>query len=411
VINLDPGCMGTGESAHLAARRQSITPHPVQCSNCRSGLELAGWASAGFGLTLICLAMWLFFSALAYGDDHKKKRIFIVSSYDRSYLWSQSTHKGVTEAMLKYGYLDNERQIEEFTRHDGVTSSRMIVRKVWMDTKKNDSLKHIAAVTSEIMEKIQEFQPDLVLLGDDNAANYIGNQLLDRDVSVVFWGINGLPLKYGLVDSMDKPGHNVTGVWQAGYHKESLELLHRLVPEAKTFAILACDSVSSRPKIKQIRALSKAGQLPLKLESVVTTNLFSEFKAAALELAEQVDAFFILNHDTMRDDLGNHVDMLTVGKWYLENIKQPEASHEDQFVYEGMLLTANDSGYNQGYMAFEMALDILEQGLNPAHMRTKTPPRGPFMVNRVRAEMLGISLDDKMGFIDEIVNEAIALRH
>ena len=365
----------------------------------------------GPGIILLPLALVLLFSAPAHSDATPKKRIFIVSSYDKTYLWSQSTHKGVTSAMLKYGYLDNPQQIEEFTKHDRVTSSRMIVRKVWMDTKRKDSLKQIATATKEIMRQLEEFQPDLVLLGDDNAANYIGNQLLDRDLPVVFWGINGLPLKYGLVDSMDKPGHNVTGVWQAGYHKESMDLLHRLVPDAKTFAILACDSVSSRPKIKQIEALARSGKLPLELVAVVATNSFAEFKSSALRLAQEVDAFFVLNHDTLRDDLGNHVDMLTVGKWYLENIKKPEASHEDQFVYEGMLLTANDSGYNQGYMAFEMALDILEQGLNPGHMRTKTPSRGPFMVNRLRAEMLGIDLTDKMAYIDELVEEAIALRH
>ena len=346
---------------------------------------------------------------LAYGAADKK-RIFIVSSYDKSYLWSQSTHRGVTEAMLKYGYLDNEAQILEFTQNDRIESSHSVIEKAWMDTKRKDSLKEIAAATRKIMAAIKAFKPDLVMLGDDNAANYIGNQLLDRDVPVVFWGINGLPLKYGLVDSMDRPGHNVTGVWQAGYHKESLELLNKLVPEAQTFAILSCDSVSARPKIKQIQMLAKNGKLPLELTSIVVTNSFSEFKEAALRLVDQVDAFFILNHDTLRDDEDNHVDMLSVGKWYLENIKKPEASHEDQFVHEGMLLTANDSGYNQGLMAFEMAFDILEQGLNPGHMRTKTPPRGPFMVNRVRAEMLGISLNDKMDYIDEIIEEAIALR-
>ena len=75
----------------------------------------------------------------------------------------------------------------------------------------------------------------------------------------------------------------------------------------------------------------------------------------------------------------------------------------------GMLLTANDSGYNQGYAAFEMAYDILEQGLNPGRMRVKTPPRGPLMVNLRRAEMLGIDLESKMDLIDEIVEEALAL--
>ncbi len=338
-----------------------------------------------------------------------KKRIFVVSSYHPEYLWSQSTQRGLTRAMLDYGYLDNPAQAQQFTENDYIESSRAVVRKAWMDTKRKNGPTDIARATTRIMAAIEEFEPDLVLLGDDNAANFIGNQLLDTPTPVVFWGINGLPLKYGLVDSMDAPGHNVTGVWQAGYHRESVELLHRLAPEARTFAILSCDSVTTRPKIKQIQALARDGKLPLELVDVVATNSFSEFKARALDLAERVDAFFVLNHDTMRDDEGRHVDMLVVGKWYLENIRKPEASHEDQFVREGMLLTANDSGFNQSYEAFEMAYDILEQGLNPGRMRTKTPPRGPLMVNRKRAEALGISLEGKADFIDEIVEEAIAL--
>ena len=357
----------------------------------------------------ILLILLVCFSTIAYSDT-EKKRLFVVSSYHKEYLWSQSTQQGLTQAMLDYGYLDDRQQIEEFTRNDQIESSKAIIQKVWMNTKRKNSRSAIGESTFRIMKMIDAFKPDLVMLGDDNAANYIGHQLLDTEVPVVFWGINGLPLKYDLIDSMDEPGHNVTGVWQAGYHKESLDLLHALVPNAKTFAILACDSVSSRPKIKQLQILDRQGKLPLKLVDIVITNSFSEFKQKTLKLAEQVDAFFMLNHDTMLDDEGNHVDMLEVGNWYLLHIKKPEASHEDQFVREGMLLTANDSGYNQGYVAFEMAFDILEQGLKPSLMRTKTPPRGPFMVNRKRAEMLGITLADKMDLIDEIVDEAMALK-
>jgi ABC-type uncharacterized transport system substrate-binding protein len=340
-----------------------------------------------------------------------KKRIYVVSSYHREYLWSQSTHEGLVKAMLDYGYLDVAAQGEVLAREDRVESSRTLVRKAWMDTKRKRSPGDIAASTDRIMREIEAFQPDLVLLGDDNAANYIGNQLLDTEIPVVFWGINGLPLKYGLVDSMDAPGHNITGVWQAGYHKESIELLHKLVPDARTFAILACDSESTRPKIKQIMALAAAGQLPLELVDVVRTNSLSEFKARTLALAKRVDAFFVLNHDTLVDEAGNHVDMLSVGRWYLENVRKPEASHEDQFVREGMLLTANDSGFNQGYEAFEMAYDILNHGLNPGNMRTRTPARGPLMVNRIRAQMLGIALAGRTDVIDEIVDEAVALQN
>ena len=358
------------------------------------------WVACGLALAL-CFSQGV--------EAAEKKRIFVVSSYHKGYLWSESTQAGLSAAMLDYGYLDDESQVKAFARKDAVESSKAVVKKAWMDTKRRNSPLEVARATQRIMAEIKAFQPDLVLLGDDNAANFIGNQLLDTETPVVFWGINGLPLKYGLVDSMDNPGHNVTGVWQTGYHKESLEFLHQLVPGAKTFAVLACDSVTARPNVKQIQALARRGMLPLELVDVVMTNSFSEFKRRVLELAEKVDAFFVLNHDTFQDDDGNHVDMLNVGRWYLENVKKPEASHEDQFVREGMLLTANDSGYNQSYKAFEMAYDILEQGLNPSRMRTVTPPRGPLLVNRQRARTLGISLNSRSIPIDEIIENSLAL--
>jgi len=358
---------------------------------------------------LLVLFIGLCLTSVGYGASDKK-RIFVVSSYHREYLWSQSTHQGLCDAMLKFGYLDNKQQVDEFTKNDYVDSSGAVVKKEWMDTKRKYSSIEIAQSTSRIMKSLNDFKPDIVLLGDDNAANYIGNQLLDTEIPVVFWGINGLPLKYGLLDSMDEPGHNITGIWQSGYHKESLELLKKLAPRAKTFAILACDSETSRPKIKQIQAIDREGKIPLKLVDTVATNSYTEFKKRALELAKEVDAFFVLNHDTLKDEQGNHVDMMTVGKWYLLNINKPEVSHEGQFVREGMLCTANDSGYNQSYEAFVMTVAILEQGSNPARMKPRTPPRGPLMVNRQRARMLGISLDDKMDVVEEVVEEALVLK-
>jgi ABC-type uncharacterized transport system substrate-binding protein len=102
--------------------------------------------------------------------------------------------------------------------------------------------------------------------------------------------------------------------------------------------------------------------------------------------------------------------MLTAGRWYLEHITKPETSHEDQFVLEGMLCTANDSGYNQGYTAVAMAVEILERGVKPAQMQPRTPPRGPFMVNRQRAKQLGIALEAKRHFVEQVVEEALALQ-
>ena len=80
-----------------------------------------------------------------------KRRVFVVSSYDKAYLWSQSTQEGLVAAMLKFGYLDTPAQGEVFTRTDQVESSKAVLRKMWMDTKRANSQAATAAATQRIM--------------------------------------------------------------------------------------------------------------------------------------------------------------------------------------------------------------------------------------------------------------------
>ena len=65
-----------------------------------------------------------------------KKRLLVVDSYHREYLWSQDTNGGVVAAFLDFKYLDNEKQGEEYTKKDYVESSKAVIKKLWMDTKR-----------------------------------------------------------------------------------------------------------------------------------------------------------------------------------------------------------------------------------------------------------------------------------
>jgi len=332
----------------------------------------------------------------------------VISSYHRAYLWSEDTQKGICAGLLEFGFLDNHEQAAQFTETDIVESSTAQVKKVWMDTKHKGSKSEIAVAVNRIMQEVSEFDPDLVLLGDDNAANYIGNQLVDTDIPVVFWGINGLPLKYGLLDSLEKPGHNITGVYQAGYLRECLGFLQKIVPEARTFAVLSDDSPTGRSKVKALESLHASGDLPMKLVESVITNSFTKWKTQAKALEAQVDAFFIVNHNSIKNNDGEIVGQMEIGAWYLQNIKKPECAHEKQFAQEGMLSVCDDSGYNQGYEAMKIVHRILQQGELPGSIIVKAPPRGPFIINRKRAEMLGIVITESMG-VELTINQALAL--
>lgn len=346
-------------------------------------------------------------ATVGYGEQ-RKTRIFVVSSYDREYLWSQSTNKGVCSALLDFKFIDNQKQADQYSQNDFLETDKLVIKKAWMDTRRKSTKKEIAVSCARIIDEINAFKPDAILLGDDNATNYIGNPFMDTDIPVVFWGVDGTPLKFGLVDSIEHPGHNITGVYQPGYAKDCLEYLKMLVPEAKTFVILSDSSETGRAKAKIIQELARAGKLPMTLTDTILTNSFVEWKAAASGLQDSVDAFFLLNHNTLVDDGGNKIEQLKAGAWYLAHIKKPECAPEEQFVLEGALIAVDDSGFKQGYEAVRFVNLILRENKNPAELAVITPSRGAIIVNRARAKMLGIEVSGKT-FIEEFVDTSVAL--
>jgi len=111
----------------------------------------------------------------------------------------------------------------------------------------------------------------------------------------------------------------------------------------------------------------------------------------------------------LKDTQGNAVPDIAVATWYVRNIKIPEAAGFKHRVVQGMLCAADDSGFNQGHEAAVIANDILMKGADPANYPPRAPKRGPLMVNRQRAKLLGITLTDAMG-VEEYIDEALALQ-
>ncbi len=338
----------------------------------------------------------------------QKKRILVISSYIKEHKWSQETNKGFCDAMYKFGYFDNKEQISEFTRNDYVETSGTVIKKLWMDSKRKNShaLKDETALAMYLTAL--DFKPDLIFLGDDNAAQYVGKNFLDTEIPVVFWGINNTPVKYGLVNSKERPGHNVTGVYQSGYFIERFKFLKKIVPGIKTFAILSDSSPTGRSNYKSVKYLAQKNKLSAELIETITTDDYETWKEQTLKLQKEVDAFFIVHFYGLKDKNGKTVPGDEVIRWYLSHIKIPEVS-TSQAVKMGLLCTVNDSGYNQGFEAVTIAHDILANGAVPATYPPIAPMQGASTVNMKRAEMLGIKLTDNMG-IEEYRESASALK-
>lgn len=367
----------------------------------------------GYGILNIILAVVaLSLSGLSVANTAAatKHRILVISSYHPEYLWSQDTNRGVIAALKEFGYLDSVEQGEAYTRNDIVENSHAVIKKLWMDTKRKNSNAELNRAVVKIMGEAEKFSPDIILLGDDNAANLIGNQYIDTEIPAVFWGINGYPVKYGLIDSMERPGHNITGVYQAGYLKESLVFMKNMLPEIETFAVLSDNSETGRSKAKQLVRMAENNELPVKLIDTIITGSVETWKKRAITLQSQVDAFFMLNHNTLKNSDGSTVDPLKLGAWYLRRIKKPDVAHERQFVIEGILCAVDDSGFKQGYEAVRIAHEIITKGAKPSVIPVYAPSRGSFIVNRTRAGMLGLDhVVNGLPIVEEYVERSMAI--
>ena len=106
------------------------------------------------------------------------------------------------------------------------------------------------------------------------------------NIPIVF-SIGDDPVKLGIVPSFNRPGGNLTGVYQftSGLEGKRLGLLHEMVPKASTLGVLIHPNYA--PSESQLRdAQEAAARLNVKL-IIVRANAESEFDAAFSTVVQQ----------------------------------------------------------------------------------------------------------------------------
>jgi hypothetical protein len=113
---------------------------------------------------------------------------------------------------------------------------------VWrMDTKRNIDTVWRKAQALKIIDYIKTWEPDVVLLSDDNAAIFLGvPYLLDSQIPVVFCGTNWDASQYGF----DKK-NNITGMVEVSLIEPLVRLL-RQHAKGERLGVIGADTLSDR---------------------------------------------------------------------------------------------------------------------------------------------------------------------
>ncbi|MFD1211212.1 ABC transporter substrate-binding protein [Arthrobacter sp. GCM10027362] len=189
------------------------------------------------------------------------------------------------------------------------------------------------------------------------------------------------PVKADLVDSLEKPGGNITGTTDLNPVDKQLELLKKIVPDAKTVGIVySSGEVNSQVQVDLAKETAK--KLGLEVKEATISNS-GEVQQAAQSL--DVDAFYVPTDNNVVSALGSLIQVA-------ESKKVPVIASEGDSVKQGALATEGINYEKLGYQTGEMAVKILKDGAKPAEMPIEKASDLELVVNEAAAKRMGVEI-------------------
>ena len=216
-------------------------------------------------------------------------------------------------------------------------------------------------------------------------------------IPIVFM-IGSDPVKLGLVSSLNHPGGNLTGV---SYFNEEiapkrLNLLHELIPTAKTIALLV-NPANATAATEQTREMQDAvDALSLRLMVVKASNPIELEDAFATLVQQRIEALQ-LSVDPL---FGNHVDQIVA---LATRGKIPTIYPWREFTVAGGLMNYGASIPDAYHQVGVYAGQIL-RGARPAELPVQRPTKLQLVLNLKAAKALGLTFPQSLlATADEVI--------
>ncbi len=206
----------------------------------------------------------------------------------------------------------------------------------------------------------------------------------DNQIPVVFAAVSD-PLSVGLVESLEKPGANVTGTSDFLDTNAVLNLIFAQNPEAKQIALLydVGQDASTTP-IAAAKAYLEAKGVSYK--EYTGSNVSEVILAAQAIATDKADAVFTPTDNTiMTAELSIYEVFAEAGI--------PHYTGADSFALNGAFLGYGVDYANLGQVTGEMAVDVLA-GAATADMAVRTFDNGIATINTETCEAIGLNYDD-----------------
>lgn len=190
-----------------------------------------------------------------------------------------------------------------------------------------------------------------------------------------------------LVASDEEPGGNITGTSDMNPISDQIDLLLRLFPDVKTVGFLYTSSEDNSVLQCSIAKEYLESKGIATVERTITNT--NDIQQATQAIVSECDAIYIPTDNNFASAMPN-VNEIT------QAAKIPVICGESNMVKTGGTATVGLTYYGIGYTAGQMALDILENGANPATMPIQGSSEFEYCINGASMEALGATVPEDL---------------
>jgi len=270
--------------------------------------------------------------------------------------------EGFLDEMGKLGYRDgqNIRFIQENSQGDNVTGQSIAKKFV------NNKIDLIFAITTP-------------------TAQVCANEIKGTNIPLVFGAVTD-PIAAGLVNSLEKPGGNITGTSDKWPTDAQLNLLIKLVPKVKKIGVVYNPGeTNSESNIKEVQKVCNNKNLQLIKVPVSNT---SEVYAAAESLIGKIDAFYVSADNTVITAMDAIIKVS-------EKNRIPLLPGVSSNVEQGGFGTLGPDYFDIGVESAKIA-DKIIKGEKPSNIPIATATRFEYFFNKRSAKATNVVIPDSL---------------
>lgn len=270
-----------------------------------------------------------------------------------------SVYQGVKDELAEQGYKEGENL-----------------------TVMHESAQGNSAIASQIARKFIGDSPDVIVAIATPSAQTVAAAA--RNIPVIFSAVTD-PVGAKLVPTLEAPGANISGVSDMLPIDKHLDMLQRVMPEAKRIGTVYNPGEANAVSLVNLLEERLAAR-NLELVKAAATKT-SEVLGASRSLVGEVDAIYLTTDNTV---ISAVEAVISVG----ERASIPVFAADTATVGRGAVAALGFDYYNHGRQTGAMVARVLN-GANPGDMPVETMETLDLFVNPAAAKRMGITLSDE----------------